>query len=226
MIWLSLIGLALIMSMSRMGIIALFGSIAIMLICGKMAARGKRATVLASAVLVAILGLALYTGIDAVLARYEAISQAGYLERDRIPIWREAWKMIQRYPAMGQGIGTFRYTFPAFEKYEPDTPALYAHNDYIQVAAEVGFSGLFLLVCVFAACWKTAAENLFRSADPLVRGVGLASLGILTATALQEITDFSLYIPGVAAGFTVLMALNLRASILWREKEGDRRSRG
>ena len=48
----------------------------------------------------------------------------------------------------------------------------------------------------------------------MVRGIGLATMGMLTATALQEITDFSLYIPGVAVLFAVLIGLNLRASVM------------
>jgi O-antigen ligase len=213
-LWLALIGLALIMSMSRIGIIALFGAIGMIAAVGKSAEKGRRTAVLGISLLFAIVSLALYTGIDAVLERYEQISVAGYLEKDRIPIWRDAWKLVQESPVVGQGLGTFKWTYPAFEKREPDRPAIYAHNDYLQALTEVGVAGLLLIGWAFVACWRSAAHNYFRSADPLVRGIGLATMGILTAAFLQEITDFSLYIPGVAVLFAILLGLNLRASAM------------
>jgi hypothetical protein len=76
-----------------------------------------------------------------------------------------------------------------------------------------------LLAWAFIACWRAAAKNLANSEDHLVGGVGLAMLGVLTATLLQEITDFSLYIPGVATVFAVLIGLNARAAALGNASE-------
>lgn len=43
-----------------------------------------------------------------------------------------------------------------------------------------------------------------------MRGIGLATLGGLTAITLKEITDSGLYIPGVVVLAVVLAGLNLR----------------
>jgi len=110
----------------------------------------------------------------------------------------------------GQGLGSFQWTFPAYESIEPDIPARYAHNDYLQTLAEMGILGLSLLVWAFGAAWKVAIQNLKNNRDPLVKGIGLGTVGVLTAIALQEITDFGLYIPGVAMIAAVLIGLNLR----------------
>jgi O-antigen ligase len=126
-------------------------------------------------------------------------------------MWQDAWKMIQKQPVFGQGLGTFRWTYPAYESTEPDTPADYAHSDYIQVLAETGVVGLCLLLWAFGAAWRVAIKNLRHAQDPLVRGIGLGTIGALTAIALQEITDFGLYMPGVAVTAAVLVGLNLRA---------------
>jgi O-antigen ligase len=79
--------------------------------------------------------------------------QAGFWEKDRISIWRDAWRIIHGRLIFDEGLGTFQWLFPAYEKMDPNTPARYAHNDYIQALVETG---------------------------------------------IMEITDFSLYIPGVA----------------------------
>lgn len=211
-LWLALMGVALIFSMSRMGIVAMMACVGTMIVAARVSRTGKRAAVLGFSLLFVIMGLALYTGIDAVLARYESLTIQSYLDKDRLPIWRDAWKMIEGAPLFGRGLGTFRWTFPAFETFEPDVPARYAHNDYLQALAEVGVIGILLLLWAFALCWRSAARNLLQSRDPLVIGIGLGTLGVLTACALQEAMDFSLYIPGVATLFAAIIGLNLRAS--------------
>ena len=83
--------------------------------------------------------------------------------------------------------------------------------------AETGIVGLGLLLWFFVAVWRVALKNLRNDRDPLVRGIGLGTIGALTAIALQEITDFGLYIPGVAMLVAVLVGLNLRAQSLGKE---------
>jgi O-antigen ligase len=209
-LWIALMGLALMFSMSRMGIAAMFASIGVMMIAAKATRSGKRTAALGLLLIFAICSLAIYTGIDEIMARYEAISKQRESDRDRVALWRDAWKMIEKHPVFGQGLGSFQWTFPAYESIEPDIPARYAHNDYLQTLAEMGILGLSLLVWAFGAAWKVAIQNLKNNRDPLVKGIGLGTVGVLTAIALQEITDFGLYIPGVAMIAAVLIGLNLR----------------
>jgi O-antigen ligase len=225
MLWLALMGLALIFSMSRMGILALIGCICVMIISGKLSLETRRTRILGAALLCIILGMAAFAGLDAVLVRYESLTQTANLEKDRIPIWRDAWKMVPGRLIFGDGLGTFQWLFPAYERMEPDTPAKYAHNDYLQGLIELGIVGLLLVFWAFAVAWRSAVRNVRKAKDPLVRGIGLASLGALTAIALQEITDFSLYIPGVAVLTAILLGLNFRAErlgIAGEENSGDR----
>jgi len=196
-----------------------------MIVSGKFSEETKRTKILGAALICIILGMAAYAGLDAVLVRYENITQAVNLEKDRIPIWRDAWKMVPGRLIFGDGLGTFQWLFPAYERIEPDTPAKYAHNDYLQALIEIGIAGLILAIWAFAAAWRAAVRNVKRSKDPLARGIGLASLGALTAIGLQEITDFSLYIPGVAVLTAILLGLNFRAEMLGiagEENSGDR----
>jgi O-antigen ligase len=145
------------------------------------------------------------------LARYASMVEPGYLEQDRIPIWRDTWKMIGNHPWFGQGAGSFQWAFPAYETMEPDRPAVFAHNDYLQMLAECGVVGLGLAVWLLISGWRTAMRNL-KALDPLVRGIGMTTLGALTATAIQEITDYSLFTPGIAAMLVGIVALNERVS--------------
>jgi O-antigen ligase len=224
-IWIVLMGIALMFSTSRMGIAALFLSIgAMMIAAGTATQHARRTAVVAVLLIVAIAGSAVYIGVDALFERYESISQERSSDTDRIALWRDAWKMIAEYPVFGQGFGTFRWTYPAYESVQPDIPAQYAHNDYLQALAEVGVIGLGLLIWAFGAIWRTAVKNIRNLNDPLARGIGIATIGALTAIALQEITDFGLYIPGVAVAAAFLVGLNIRASALSEKQTADQPS--
>jgi O-antigen ligase len=126
--------------------------------------------------------------------------------------------MIRTNPWFGQGVGSFQWTFPAYETWEPDKPAVYAHNDYLQIIAECGFVGLGLAIWLLITCWRSALRNL-KAENPLVRGIGLATLGSLASTAIQEITDYALYTPAIAAMLICILALNERAARYRRQSE-------
>jgi O-antigen ligase len=209
--WIALMGTAVVFSMSRMGIAALFCSVSAMTIMAKAAQSRMRATVIILILVFAILGMAVYVGVDEIFARFENLSESRESDVGRIALWQDAWKMIQAQPWYGTGLGTFQWTYPAYETVDPDTPARYAHNDYLQILAETGPIGLALMLWFFVALWQTAVKNLRDDKDPLVKGIGLGSIGVLSALALQEITDFGLYIPGVAVLAALLAGLNLRA---------------
>jgi O-antigen ligase len=214
--WIALMGLALVFSMSRTGIAAMFCAIAAMMAVAKSVSSKRRIAVTGSLLLVFILGLALYTGIDEVIARYESVSKQWQSDRDRSALWRDAWPLVKKNPFFGSGFGTFQWTYPAYESVQPDVPARYAHNDYLQALAEVGIAGLALLLWMFGSVLRVAYRNFKYSQDPLVRGIGLGTVGVLTALAVQEITDFGLYIPGVAIAAAFLIGVNLRARELER----------
>ncbi|MBN1567885.1 MAG: O-antigen ligase family protein [Acidobacteria bacterium] len=207
-------GLAIFFSMSRMGIAALVGSIGIIVICVKAAGSGRRIATMGILFVLVIFAAAAYVGIDEIVARYEDLSQEREANSDRVAMWRDAWKMIRENAWFGQGLGMFQWTYQAYETVNPDKPARYAHNDYLQILIETGIVGLGLLLWFFVAVWRVAVKNLRDSHDPLVKGIGLATIGALTAIALQEITDFGLYIPGVAVVASLIVGLNLRARSL------------
>jgi O-antigen ligase len=221
LVWLAITGLGVLGSASRMGIFAMFVCLGFMVTAVGLAEGKKYASVLVLTVVIAIVGFGLYAGMDAAFERYAELAQPGQLEAGRISTWRDAWPMIWSTPWFGKGLGSFQWTFRAYETMMPDIPAVYAHNDYLQIVAETGVAGLCLVIWAFAACWQTAKQNLLDR-DPLVRGIGLAAIGSLSAAAVQEITDYSLYIPGTAALFILLIGLNERARWLARENLANR----
>jgi hypothetical protein len=92
----ALMGFALVFSMSRMGIAAMLGSVGVMIAATRSTESGRRGAVIGILLLAAVLGLAVYTGIDPVLARYENLGTGSTLEQDRPALWRDAWPMIKK----------------------------------------------------------------------------------------------------------------------------------
>jgi O-antigen ligase len=209
--WLILMGTGVIFSMSRMGILAMMAGLSAMLLASMATISGRKATLIGLLVIIAIVGLAAYIGVDEILARYEGLSTEQKASQNRLTLWRDGWEMTEKHLLFGQGLGTFQWTFPAYETADLDRPARYAHNDYLQMLAEMGVVGLGLLLWFFAAVWRAAVQNLRHDEDPLVKGIGLGTIGALTVLGLQEITDFGLYIPGVAVTAALIVGLNLRA---------------
>jgi O-antigen ligase len=197
-----------------MGIAAMVASLSAILFVSITQQVGFKITTMGLLLLIAVIGLAFYIGVDAVLVRYESLALEQAISQDRPALWRDAWKMAREFPLCGQGLGTFQWTYPAYQTVNPDQPARYAHNDYLQLLMETGIIGLGFILWLFASVWRIAMRNLRNDRDPLVRGIGLGTIGALTAIALQEITDFGLYIPGVAVLAALIVGLNLRARLL------------
>ena len=86
-----------------------------------------------------------------------------------------------------------------------------AHNDYLQLLAEGG-----ALVCIPAAlailAFAWTVRRRFREVPPDSSDywIRIGAVTGIVAVALQEVSDFSLQMPGNAVLFVVLMALAVR----------------
>lgn len=98
----------------------------------------------------------------------------------RLPIWKEVWQnMIIRKPVIGWGLGQFQVDFPAIQK-AISSPLLYegaregvrwrwttAHNDYIQLWAELGTIGI-VIVLGYIVCTISKGINIKLHADKIL----------------------------------------------------------
>ncbi len=219
LLWIGLIGLGVLLSLSRAGIFAMFAALGFMSICIGFVEKRKYAAFALALAILAVVSLGVYAGVDAALQRYANLAERWQLEASRIQLWKDALPLIGKAPLFGMGLGTFQWTYPAYESLNPDVPAVYAHNDYLQLLIETGIAGIALMLWAYVICWKSAMRNLVAG-DILARSSGLASAGALIVAAIQEITDYSLYIPGVAATLILLLCLNERIGRLQTETAG------
>ena len=125
----------------------------------------------------------------------------------RMKIWGAAGEMIEDYPVLGVGPGNFS---TVFTQYLPpaENRHFYAHNDYIQSVAEIGFVAIVIIAWMIGAIYRRGFKKL-KNRSRLVRGVTIGALSGITAILVHSIFDFNLHIPANALLFTVLVALSV-----------------
>jgi O-antigen ligase len=199
------------LTLSRSGLSALgFGLLLLALIA---AARSRiRAAKLLPVLVVAglVLVAAAVNGLGALEQRYnDAAFEFGY----RRGAWADAVSVIERFPATGTGIATYRTAMLIFQKHNQGTYYAQAHNDYLQVLAEggalVAVPALLLLAALVAQILRRFRESATGDSAWWVRTGAVVAL---IAMGLQETVEFSLQMPGTAALFAALcgIALNTR----------------
>jgi len=127
----------------------------------------------------------------------------------RIHTWEAAFSMIKASPVFGSGLGTFQIVFPGFRYpgFESDIPygnLLHAHNEYLEIWAEMGILGLALFLWLMIGFFRYAIKN-FRGG----RG-GLIALGLISGIAgvlVDSLFSSSLRWTGPAFTFWLLFGL-------------------
>ena len=127
--------------------------------------------------------------------------------KDRVVMWQAAWKMIQDRPVLGQGLNPFMANYVDFWTGGESVPR-YAHNCFLQVAAETGVVGLLAFVWVLGALfwwWYRGIQRLASSASTRLLLIGLWT-GLL-GFVFQAAIDTSFYELRQATLFWVLAGI-------------------
>jgi len=113
----------------------------------------------------------------------------------RAPIWSDTFHLVGDYPIFGSGLGTYPTAFLRYQTSGLGLHFEFAHNDYLQLAAELGLAGLLLLGALVWSVVRRAVRASVHGPDESTRFLGLGCLGAFTAIAVHSFTDFNLYIP-------------------------------
>jgi O-antigen ligase len=126
----------------------------------------------------------------------------------RVQIWTDTLHVIAAYRWTGCGLGAYERGIYGFKTVAPTNTLDYAHNDYLQIAAELGIPGMLLLAAL--ALWvlgRTLRVVIFMRGSPnWYLACGL--LGAFLAIAVHSLADFNLYVPANALAFAWLAGLS------------------
>jgi O-antigen ligase len=116
----------------------------------------------------------------------------------RLDIWVVSWKMIMAQPLLGFGPNTFGDVFSGFRPGTFwNTGTAFAHNEYLQVAAECGLPAFFLLALLLVLFFKgflgsVLAAPAFKAAPALARA-GEAAFFLLLLESIHCLVDFTFH---------------------------------
>jgi len=111
----------------------------------------------------------------------------------RLTIWRTAIAMSLDHPFFGWGLGNFeagylRHQLPVDTALRFDRSTIFAHNDFLQLAAEAGWAGAALGVWALVSF---AARVRKRMEDPVLRWTA----AVVTLYAVAGLFNFTFFLP-------------------------------
>jgi O-antigen ligase len=130
----------------------------------------------------------------------------------REAIWSTTLIAVKDSFPFGTGLGTFQAIYPRYE--DPNrVDAVYvnhAHNDYLELALELGAPGL-VLILAFLGWWAARALRVWRSkaSSPMAKAATIASAAILA----HSLVDFPLRTSAMAAVFAICLALMFQEQV-------------
>jgi O-antigen ligase len=220
----ALMGVAILVSLSRGGMIGLVAGLMFILF---MSARmpsfrlleryvSKRVLALwmragaVAVVSVAIISGIIWLGAEPLIARVaESVNELqseAVSPYSRVSMWKDAWAIFLARPVAGIGLGAFETVYPIYGHSDGSLIVDYAHNDYMQILSDAGVIGaalgLWFIVGVFRGMLKGIASR-----DPLVSGLALGCGAGACSILAHSLFDFNLQIPSNALLFLILISV-------------------
>jgi len=173
-----------------------------------------------------IAGLALVAAVAAMASTSIGSSRIGQEAsgsvESRQEILKTTGRAIRDTMPFGSGLGSFVKVYPLYESADHVTPeyVVHAHNDYAELALELGLAGV-LLIGVFLAWWTAAARAGWRTGGggPYARAASIASAVIL----VHSVVDFPLRTAAISATFAMCLALLINRRPAQRQDPADLR---
>ncbi|MCD6326585.1 O-antigen ligase family protein, partial [bacterium] len=140
-----------------------------------------------------------------------------YVLRHRLHQWSEALRMCRQFPLTGVGLGAYIIELPNFyavnkgQMFIIDT----AGNLFLQVASELGFMGLLLLLCFGIV----VLENVFNSFRVCIHRAYSAGRELLGCVGLGILVASFLFLFGAHTVFfeyNYLMAISVAVLLAWK----------
>lgn len=109
----------------------------------------------------------------------------------RFPIWSTTWEIIKDNP-WGTGLGTFAAVYQT-HRTEDSTAGVFAHNDLLQFAAELGWLAPLIFIGLIITAWRAKPQSR------------IVILGIF----LMAMVEFQFYVPAVSMIFALAIGQHL-----------------
>ena len=200
------------LTLSRLGLVAVFGGAAVTacaVIAGRLRGRGFGWAALAAFLAVALLAAA---AVAAVVANPAFLQRFGFFVGDdgiadpRFAAWRSTWDLFLRSPVTGTGLGSFGRAIHLTQSVDCPQELWFAHSDPLNLLSDAGLAGAALVVWWIVAAVRRGLPVL-RSADAASRALAAGALGGAVVVLVASLGDFQTQFPVVAIPFAALLTL-------------------
>ena len=236
-----LMGIAILLTGSRGGVLSLLGVIGFVLLTNflrksdeaaelsreERRARFKRNIGLvgsALGLLIVLAGGVLLLGGDAPLSRGIGLTEHTDVSSGRLHFWAVGLRIFAAYPIFGAGLDAFGTAFPLYDTWNGNFRVEQAHNDYLQILADAGILG-FICVAVFIfLLFKQGLQRIGSELSHFRRSVSVGAMAGCFGILIHSFFDFPLRTPANAF-FFLLFAVFATASIHFSKRSRTRGKR-
>lgn len=127
---------------------------------------------------------------------------------DRLKIWLDSYNIWLHSPIFGIGAGNFQF----FDRVYAVDKAGLAHNQFLQVMAEMGIQGLISLIWLLAAVGLQVWKSYWSAKSNLAKSIALTYIGFYVSLVFGGLFT-GIFIPSAAAGGGT--AAFVEASVRW-----------
>jgi len=235
-----MMGVALILTNSRGGIISLLAEVVFLVLIVGLRRRhhareseeknrrvrsGIARATLGLVLIIGILAATVFFGGEQALSRFVGSVNTEDPTTGRAHFWNVTLDIIKAHPLIGTGLGAFGVVYTHYDSHNGLYRLEQAHNDYLQVLSDGGIIGAALGLFFIVALFQMGLQRR-ESSDEFRRGVATGALAGCFAVLVHSFFDFTLHTTANALLFLVLAALaTLNGRVESRSSRRRRRRR-
>jgi O-antigen ligase len=208
-------------SLSRSGIAGTSLALLIVAVAGVLRRRdGSRFRTASLCILLVLVGAVALKGVSNLTAWYGDTRTLEW----RFALWRDSVPALQQFFVAGSGINTYGQVMLMYPQTDATVHAQQAHNDYLQAGIEGGLLVLIPWIIAGVLIARRILRRLRQPQDDMTWWIRVGAAAGICGIALQEVTDFSLQIPGVALLFATALAVAIHepvTTVRRRRRESD-----
>jgi O-antigen ligase len=197
-------GCSLVWTMSRSGMAA--AAVGTSILFAAAVYRSKRRALriaLAGYLALAVVGIVAWRGTDTLFAWYGDTKTLEW----RFVLWQDTIPALKDFWLTGSGLNTYGTLMTGYPHTYTDQQPREAHSDYLQLAVEGGLLLCVPVLLLVVATGRRMQQRLMQPQNEVTWWIRMGAAAGMSGMAVQELTEFSLQIPGVALLFVTCAAL-------------------
>jgi hypothetical protein len=142
----------------------------------------------------------------------QRVDVVGLTDDMRLQTYISTLRIIEEFPWLGTGLGTFRWVYPQYRSGDMSVSGIWdrAHSTPLELAAEMGLPFTIVVIMAWALTIGLLARGMMtRNRDDILP---TCAFWISLLALLHSMMDFSLQIPGFAIAVLILIGMGLAQS--------------